>query len=386
MSGDFYRLTEPSVWCTTIDRVSHSSLSVLERCPRQWQLLRSEWPGFGAFPQRRNRGTVEGTLVHEMLDRIFRAMALRGAPRPGTAAFRAVMTELDVMGTLRQEIDAWNAEVAAHPRSAQLHMQTTERVLYNKVAELFQTEYARVTPGGSAPSHGVTGQATEEHAPTGPLALLVRRGVLTEWNVEHPTLPVRGKIDLLRRDAHGTTVVDFKTGAPKPEHRAQLLLFALMWWRSTGDLPVSIELRHPGGSEAFAVDAGTLADVEEALSGRISNVRAALERTPADARTGEHCGFCDVRPFCDAYWGATSLPRAFGAAGRQYLDLEVRVPDQVEANGFVVEDGRRRLPVVWDDLGSQDEPFAAGEVLRIIGARVDGDGVRLTATTEVFRR
>ena len=59
--------------------------------------------------------------------------------------------------------------------------------------------------------------------------------------VAHPTLPVHGVIDLLRRDAAGTHVVDFKTGTPKPEHRDQFALYALLWWRATGDLPVSLD-------------------------------------------------------------------------------------------------------------------------------------------------
>lgn len=383
MSGEFYRLTGPSAWRTTVDQVSHSSLFALERCPRQWQLLRSEWAGFGAFPQRRHRGTIEGTLVHEALDRIFRAMAMRGLPKPGSASFRAVMAELDIVGSLRREIEAWNEEVAAHPRAALLRIATSERTLYNKVAELFQAEYARVDPRIGVVASGGASDPHERDA----LALLRGRGVLTEWNVAHPTLPVRGQIDLIRRDDQGTTLVDFKTGAPKPEHRDQLALYALLWWRSTGDLPVSTELRHPRGCEVFPVERATLDAVESGLATRIANARTAIEKAPAIARTGEHCGLCDVRPFCDDYWRVSPLVRAKKTTGRQYADLEVRVPDHVEGHGFVVPDGRRHLTVVWDDEALLGESFLPGETLRIVGAVIEEDAsVRLTNTTEVFRR
>ncbi len=262
MPGDFYRLTGPSVWRTTVEQVSHSSLSALERCPRQWQLLRSEWHDYGAFPQRRHRATIEGTLVHEMLDRIFRAMALRGLPKPGTAPFRAVMAELDVIGTLRRELDAWHTEITAHPRAAFLRVHTTERALYNKVAELFQAEYARVDPGVGTSVSG----AASDHRDCDGLTMLRSRGVLTEWNVAHPTLPVRGQIDLIRRTNDGTILVDFKTGAPKPQYRDQLALYALLWWRSTGDLPVATELRHPRGCDAFTVDTKALLTLESGLA------------------------------------------------------------------------------------------------------------------------
>jgi PD-(D/E)XK nuclease superfamily len=382
MSGEFYRLTGPSAWRTTVDQVSHSSLTALERCPRQWQLLRSEWPDFGSFPQRRHRGTIEGTIVHETLDRIFRAMALRGLPKPGTTTFRAVMAELDVVGGLRREINAWNEEVAAHPRAALLRMQTTERALYNKVAELFQAEYARVDPG-----IGVACETSSPHGDRDALTLLRNRGVLTEWNVAHPTLPVRGQIDLIRRDAQGTCLVDFKTGTPKPEYRDQLALYALLWWRSTGELPVATELRHPRGCDAFPVERENLVSLESGLATRIANARAALAQTPATARTGEHCGLCDVRPFCDDYWRASPQKRARKTTGPQYADLEVRVPDRVDGHGFVAEDGRRHLSVVWDEEALLGEPFTPGETLRIVGARIeDDDAVRLISTTEVFRR
>ena len=382
----FYRLTEPSAWRTTIDKLSYSSLKAIEQCPRQWQLLHSQWPGFGSFPQRRHRATVEGTLVHAMLDRIFRAMALRGLPKPGSAAFRAVLAELDVFGTLRREIDAWNAEIATHPRAVVLRIQTTERALYNKVAELFQAEYASVEPGIAHPTEAVRDSGVDDS----PLALLERRGVLTEWNVEHPTLPVRGQIDLVRRDACGTHIVDFKTGAPKPEYRDQLALYALLWWRATRDLPVTTELRHPRGLVEFPVDRAALEGMEGQLSERIAAVRAALVTTPARASRGEHCRLCDARPFCDAYWAGIPKGKASRHKGEgEFADVEVTVVGPVAANGFEgITRGGARLPVVYDEEGAaQHGPFEAGERLRLLGALwIAGETeLRMTRTTEVFR-
>ncbi len=384
MSHPFHRLTAPSEWMTTVEAVSFSSLRALERCPRQWQLQRSKWPGFERFPTRPHAAALEGTIAHEVLDRVFREMAFEGLPPLESGAAREVLRRIDVMGAIQRRIDDANEALEHHPRRSALRLPHDARSLYNRVAQLFRREYAGAERADLAP---VSLAARGPRAQGDALGALRARGVLTEWPVAHPSLPVRGVIDMLRRDAAGTHIVDFKTGHVRPEYEEQLSLYALLWWRTTGDLPASMSLRHPRGRTVFAVDGPRLIAAEESLSARIAAVREDVGRTPATARAGEHCGTCDVRPFCDDYWRLSSTVEAQRGAGRRSVDLEVCVPDAVEANGFVVSQGKRRLPVVWDDDGTAVHgPFATGETLRITGAIVDGDVVKLTATTEVFHR
>lgn len=384
MSHPLYGLRTPERWAATLEVLSFSSLRALEQCPRQWQLRSSSWPGLGVLPRRPHPAALEGTLVHEVLDLLFRALALAGVPPVGSSAFRAVLARLDVMAQIRQRLDAANALLSSHPRRAAFLMPHDARAVYNRVANLFQREYAAVEPS----EHEL---AAEPRRPTDnrhdPLSLLSVRGVLTEWPVAHPRLPLRGVIDLLRRDAAGTHLVDFKTGAPRAEYTEQLQLYALMWWRATGDLPTSLTLRHPRGRSPIPVDAGRLVALEDSLEGRIAAVQRALEATPAPARAGAHCSHCDVRMFCDDYWTTMATPAAEGPKAPCAVDAEVVVPEVVDRHGFVTTQGKRRLPVVWEDDGTAVHgPFTPGETLRIVDAWLQDGALRLTGRSEVFHR
>ncbi|MFO0608857.1 MAG: PD-(D/E)XK nuclease family protein [Polyangiales bacterium] len=383
MSHPFYRLTAPSRWETAVESLSFSSLRAIERCPRQWQLRRSSWPGFERLPTRPHAAAIEGQIVHEVLDLLFRELCFAGAPPTTSPAFRAVVARVDVPGEIQRRIDATHALLAEHPRRLALRLPLDARSLYNRAAALFQREYAAVARADAAPPPPARGPSPRVDL----LGALRARGALTEVPVAHPRLPVRGVIDLVRRDDAGAHVVDFKTGEVRDEHEEQLALYALLWWRVTGDLPVALSLRHPRGQRAFEVSAARLEAIEAALTVRVEATQRAIAETPAPARRGDHCAQCDVRPFCDDYWAALPTPDAQTAVGRRGVDVAVQVPGEVEANGFVAGEGKRRLPLVWEaEGGGAHGPFVAGEVLRIVGARYEDGAVRLVATTEVFHR
>lgn len=380
--SELHRLRAPVEWATTFDALSYTSLDAIERCPRQWQLQRSKWEGFDRLPTRPSAAALEGSIVHDVLDQTFRAMAFAGLPPITSAAFRETLARLDVMGLIQRRIDAANASLKAHPRYASLRLRHDARALYNRVAQLFHREYASVERVDAKPLPLV---APHGEAPsTGALQKLIARGVLTEWTLTHPTLPLRGVADLIRRDAQGTTLVDFKTGETRDAYEQQLAFYALLWWRTTGDLPVATSIRHPRGSVNFTVTVAQLTALEGVLRARIDALRDAIAKPPAKAMLGAHCASCGARPFCDDYWADRS---SASATKNMVIDVEVRVPDEVEANGFVIGEGRRRLAIVWDDDGhAVHGPFVPGERLRIVGAVMREEGVRLTWSTEVFHR
>ncbi len=67
--------------------------------------------------------------------------------------------------------------------------------------------------------------------------------------------------------------------------------------------------------------------------------------------------------------------------------MAVRVPDEVDANGFVAGEGKWRPPVAWDgEGGGAHGPLVPGETLRVRSARCEHGVVRLSAKTEAFRR
>lgn len=157
-------------------------------------------------------------------------------------------------------------------------------------------------------------------------------------------------------------------------------------------MPIALELRYP--SETVLVPSGQaeLSQVERDLAKAIESARSAVSQRPATAHPGESCGYCDARPFCDAYWDLLPPwdPRlASPAPAKTGIDLEVTVDSDVIGGGFEAKTPSGRTISV---VGEPDEIRALGNVLcgenlRIIAAspRREGGGIELKAWTEVFR-
>ena len=358
-------------------------------CLRQWQLARSRYGDLAAYPERPSEAAEMGSIVHDLLSRLFRATALAGYPALGSQAFHEAVARVDILGNARTALAAFEERALASPRRLGFRLRATARDVYNKVAAAFRDEYARVVAQAFAPipplEEGAPAHATKKPAET--LALLERLGVLSEEEVHHPTLPLWGFVDLLVRRDGRTTVLDFKTGASRPEYRDQLLLYALMWWRSTGDMPAGIELRYGARVEAWPVAKEELLRVEKELEVKIARFAEGLAAQPATATVGPHCAGCSVRQLCGDYW------RWVGEQGRQTQagetgDLEVIVQSAATKTGFVGETPHgREVTVVFDeDVGAFSGPFMAGKRLRLLGTTRDQEEgtVRLTRSAEVF--
>lgn len=82
-----------------------------------------------------------------------------------------------------------------------------------------------------------------------------------------------------------------------------------------------------------------------------------------------------------------ATPAAEGPKAPCAVDAEVVVPEVVDRHGFVTTQGKRRLPVVWEDDGTAVHgPFTPGETLRIVDAWLQDGALRLTGRSEVFHR
>jgi hypothetical protein len=225
------------------------------------------------------------------------------------------------------------------------------------------------------------------------LSLLSSRGALSELRLEHPSVPFVGIIDLVRLGEDGVSLVDFKTGEPKSAHRQQLTLYAVLWWRRTGQVPAAIEARYPSHMATFSVRTDDLHIAEEGLRSRIDELTGLLENPPAVPRPGDQCRYCDVRQFCNAYWenGLKELPTSQTKQNEQKsIDIELTVRGQPAATGFEAQSRSGRLFTVvhsadgWKVHG----PFIDGESLRILNTRLaeNGDILELMPWTEVFHR
>jgi RecB family exonuclease len=308
-----YLLLGPTAWAGPPGSYSYSSLAAIERCPRQWQLARSRYGDLPRFPARPHPAAVEGEIVHALLDRLFKALAVRGMPAVGTPPFRETLTEVDLHAAARELLAENDRRLAEHPRASAFRLRTGHQQLVNRVIRLFRGLYQ-----DAALTHRASGlPAAAPRAPKLPpsgaaLADLLRdRGAISEVPLAHPTLPFGGVIDLVWPDSGEPVIVDFKTGQVQPQHTRQVTYYAVLWWRSSGVIPGRAEVRYPDRLVPVPLDEELLSRAENDLREQISAAATALGRVPADAVLGDHCRHCDVRQFCDVYWG--SRPRRLRA-------------------------------------------------------------------------
>lgn len=377
----FHRITGPTEWAQAPAEFSFSSLREMEACPRRWQLAHSSYQTLKRCPSRAVEAAIVGTIIHEVLEALVGALTDRGLPEPDSDLWCEAMAAVGVMATVRAKLVRVEQEHVHHPRDPGFRVKRTAREINNEVLGLLRSQAARARRTATT-----SGLAGESHAPQDALQRLQRRGMLAEHPVRHPSLPVRGVIDLVVRTPEGTKIVDFKTGVLKPEYRNQLELYATMWFRETGDLPVALEISHGEGIERFPFDRGGVDRVEVDTRGRVEGMRTRLSVIPAEARPGDECVHCSVRPFCDAYWALPTQGRL--PSDPKWMDLEVVVMAVMSDNGVEARSsGGDSIAVTYpSEVGRRAGPFALGDTLRILGAWVDREKseARLTAASEVF--
>jgi CRISPR/Cas system-associated exonuclease Cas4 (RecB family) len=388
-----YRFVEPTRWATTPTTFSFSSLVAIEACPLQWQLLHSAYGDLPQFPVRPHPAAVEGEIVHEVLDLLFKRLALAGLPAIGSPEFSAQIARVNVSQAVAERVSDYYGRVAARPRSGGFRLRVDTQQLVNRVIRLFRAEYPKATATVGAEPQSSPVLVTEALSGEALLSLLSMQGALSELHLSHPTLPFIGVIDLVRLAGDGVTVVDFKTGEPKSVHRQQLMLYAVLWWRRTGQAPVATEIRYPSHAATFSVSADDLHSAEEDLSARINALTALLAHPPATPRPGDQCRYCDVRQFCNTYWEneLRELPiRNEKQSDRQSIDIELTVCSQPSAHGFEAQsrNGPRCTVVYAADGWGIHGPFTEGESLRVLNAQLakNREALELMPWTEVFHR
>jgi hypothetical protein len=183
---------------------------------------------------------------------------------------------------------------------------------------------------------------------------------------------------------NGVEVIDFKTGNPSERHRQQLLRYALLWWRETGEVPAHVTVQYFDGSDSWPVTNGALEAVEGDLVMQIPLLTDALNSRPAVAKPGSGCHFCAVRARCDAGW--TVAEEAALVEGRG--DAELVVKGMANDYGFLATSHAGvEVAVVYEAPIAKLLPeLGEGRVLRILGGvwKEMRAQLELKAWTEVF--
>ncbi len=390
MSSDssFYDLREPTVWVEPPPTYSFSSLLAQRACPRRWQLVHSSWGPYSRFPERLQPSAIEGQIVHEALDLLARELGRHGRPPIDSPGFREVLEYCRFWTFFVNQVEQWNVRLASHPRTGPRYvLRTKPRDLANQAVCLFR---ARYQPGAgvqlAAPA-AEAGAASCGNASL--LPLLQMRGALSEVCVEHPRLPLKGVLDVVALERDGsTTVVDFKTGAHKPAHEEQVLLYALLWWRVTGNRPGQVVVQYLDGRWALAPSVAALGAAEKTVTKQIAQVRDGLLARPAAAGLGPECTWCPVRARCNEGW-AWNEQALRGNGNAKSIDIEVSVASNPTPTGFlgVRRDGDE-VSIVFDAaVGCGLPPATISDRFRILDAalRSNGQEVALLPWTEMYR-
>ncbi len=376
MTVDIYQIGGPTSWPQPPATYSFSSLSSIERCPRQWQLSRASYGETDGFPSRPGPATIEGLIIHEALELLFRACGFAGMPTVGTDAFVDVVSGLNIGRTIHRFMREREQAIASHPRGAGFRFRRSAAQLANEVIRLFRQQYH---PRDTA--RLVVGHEAVPATSGSVLQALHTFKALPEVKLKHPTLPFTGIIDLVRETSGGATISDFKTGLPSPAHEQQVLAYAVLWWRATGEAPASVEVVYPKETVTRIVSLTQLNATEAALQKRVEDGHALLTTQPAQAKAGSHCGRCDVRQFCVDYWRNAPTPDG------EWLDFEATVVGDMGKAEVAIstEHVANGCLVFQAELPNVPRFLSKGAVIRVVGAvRREVDTFELVRTSEVF--
>ncbi len=227
---------------------------------------------------------VRGTLVHAVLEHVFELPAHERTPDAATALLEP----------------RWRALVEERPELATMvaeHTDLTEETWLAGARTLVEAWFGLEDPTRLEPE---------------------ARELYVETQLDGLTL--RGYVDRLDVAPDGAMrVVDYKTGrSPGEAFEAkalfQMKFYALVLWRTRGEIPRLLQLVYLGNGEVvrYAPDERDLLAIER-------NVRAIWDAVVRAATTGDFrprvsrlCDWCDFRDFCPEF-GGTPPPLPEGA-------------------------------------------------------------------------
>lgn len=372
--NSIYFLTKPDKWPEPPEVYSYSSIKNIESCLLKWQLENATYGSYEKFPQRPNPKTIEGNIIHQCLEKLFKQLAFIGSPPIGSNEFKSVLNELNLQKIITNKIEKHNNLVEEHPRGSGFIIKTSPQILLNKVIRLFRTEYI---PTSIRPSNN-----------NSPVNNYSNSGQLSEKNVSHPDIPFKGIIDLVKFTNEGTILVDFKTGREIEEHLEQLTYYALLWWRETGKLPLRVEVRYLNSMKSLEIFESNLQSFENKLKENIIFLNSKLKTKPAMESLGEQCKYCQVKQFCNSYWNKIPILDISQENANKTFEGEIIISGKPTKYGFeAITIKNQIIPVVYNsDTEKIHGPFKEGEKLRIINGRFsnNGDSIEFKEWTEVF--
>jgi|HubBroStandDraft_2_1064218.scaffolds.fasta_scaffold00614_9 CRISPR/Cas system-associated exonuclease Cas4 (RecB family) len=415
--NSLYQIRNPASGACPPDYYSHSGLTQIENCPRRWWLLHSRYDTLaGRYPEPLSSGAMIGSIVHAALER-FSVECSRSGLSEGTRGLKEFRRQFPIRETVREKRRQFLEEASANPRAQVALLETNVSV--DRCISLFK-DLVRRSYGVPILESTITAQneQREKEAPAGPRKAEAKSygtgrdvpcpAVLPEVELRLDDPPVRGKIDLVVTARDGDTLIEYKTGEPRPEHESQSRLYAFLWWSCTGRLARERQLLYPT-QDVVRLGRMSRTELEQegtSLKARVARAKKELESSlPSALIEAERCRSCSVRHLCAEYWTAreTSLsrwtqearvPSTLLTSTLEWRDLEIQLVDaQRLAEGFIARGGPDRatrqvvckLPAKF-----RSSAMDSHEKVRLlsVGLMPDGEGTRVawSAASEAFWR
>jgi hypothetical protein len=404
-----YQIRKPTSGAHPPAYYSHTGLTQIEACPRRWWLLHAKYDALaGPYPEPVSSGSMRGSIVHAALER-FSVEWSRSAMTTEPGGIKAFRRQFPIREIVRETRRRLLGNVRGNPR-AQIAM-LEANVSVDGCISLFKDLIRRSYGEPAFESDVATGHfegRNEERLAGASTELIGERvkkevpcpAVLPEviLKVEDPR--VHGKIDLVATTEDGDSLVEYKTGEPKPEHEKQSRLYAFLWWAVTGRVVRERQLLYPNQSPV-KLGAMTKAELEKEgvlLRARIAwangEVQSALPIVRFDA---ERCRSCTVRQLCEEYWTAKETAASRwtrddagrvrpGAGNPEWRDLEIELQQTEQlAEGFIVRGRPKGGVQIVCKIPPQFRASSADSFKNVrllnVGLVADGEGTRLVWST-----
>lgn len=385
--------------------MSYSTLTEIEACPRRWWLRSASypeiWDGRG-YPDNPSLALLIGQVLHQCVEEIIKALKAANETIDDETFMMTMRSLGGYPAILEKESKKIIEKLETNPR-VNHKLKELEEGLKTRMPQLRERLQIMITDLDFDGIDSNAIGATNERPANGHRKL--QNGFYAEVGLIAEELKWYGKADYLKLSDDGCEIVDFKTGARKPEHELQLHIYNMLWTldkdRNPDSIPISrLILAYRDGEKQVPPLAST--ELENFTKNIMRRTSAALEEIskaePVAIPSLDNCCHCPVRQLCSVYWteetqrflndekSAQSLTKQ-----RNSIDIEIELENSTADHiwharaviGGCIEPDSPLLVRFAPTALQFPIKFKAGQRLRLLNAHSIDDADEETSTTSV---